>query len=197
MNKKVIIIEGYLASGKSTFAVRLSKALNIPYFVKDTFKTALCAGVQITGREESSRFSAITFDAMMYTAERLFETGCPFIMEGNFAPRGVKKTDEAGVIKTLIEKYDYLALNFKFRGDTRILHKRFTEREKSPERGQANVMFTEISLTDFDKICHNLDNFNIGGKIIQIDTSDFETADFGKHMDTARSFLAETGQRPV
>ena len=42
MNNKIIIVEGYLASGKSTFALKLSESLTIPYFIKDTFKIALC-----------------------------------------------------------------------------------------------------------------------------------------------------------
>ena len=79
MNKKIIVIEGYLASGKSTFAVQLSKTLTIPYLIKDTFKIALCSSLSIADRYESSRFSAVTFDAMMYVTERLMETGYPFI----------------------------------------------------------------------------------------------------------------------
>ena len=34
MNKTIIVIVGYLASGKSTFARLLSKTLSIPYIVK-------------------------------------------------------------------------------------------------------------------------------------------------------------------
>jgi deoxyadenosine/deoxycytidine kinase len=39
---KVIVVEGYLAAGKSTFTRQLSKAINVPYLIKDTFKIALC-----------------------------------------------------------------------------------------------------------------------------------------------------------
>ena len=37
MYKKIIIIVGYLASGKSTFALQLSSALNIPYLNNSHF----------------------------------------------------------------------------------------------------------------------------------------------------------------
>ena len=53
------------------------------------------------------------------------ETGYPFIIEGNFAPSGIKKTDESIVIKTLIHKYDYTPLTFQFIGYTQVLHQRF------------------------------------------------------------------------
>lgn len=145
MNKKIIIIEGYLATGKSTFALQLSKSLNIPYLIKDTFKIALCKNVSVAGRTESSVFSTVTFDGMMYVAERMLETSNPIIMEGNFVPSGVKKIDEADAIKRLIDRYGYTSLDFKFMGDTRVLHQRFLEREKSAERGEVNKIGMNVS----------------------------------------------------
>lgn len=189
MKNKLIIIEGYLAAGKSAFAGRLSRAVNVPYLIKDTFKTALCSHINIVDRKESSRFSAVTFDAMMYVAERMFEVGCPLIIEGNFMPAGVKAVDESEVIRRLLQRYDGTSLTFKFRGDTQVLHKRFTEREALPERGQANRIGSEVSFADFDKWCHNLDAFDAGGKVIRVDTTDFGRVDFDGLTDAARQFL--------
>lgn len=189
MNKKIIVIEGYLASGKSTFALQLAKKLNIPYFIKDTFKIALCKNITIANRDESSRFSIVTFDAMMYVAERMLETGYPIIIEGNFVPAGIKKIDESKIISKLINKYGYTSLTFKFVGDTNILHRRFIERERTPERGQVNTMGFEPSCDDFNKWCHNLDAFDIGGKTIVINTTDFSSIDFNKHFENALTFI--------
>jgi hypothetical protein len=119
----------------------------------------------------------------------MLETGAPLIIEGNFAPAGVKKTDEAGVIKSLIDKYNCEPLTYKFTGDTRVLHKRFTEREKNTERGRANIMYMEIAFDAFDELCRNLDGFDIGGETVMIDTTDFEKVDFERHIETARKFL--------
>ena len=99
-------------------------------FLKDTFKIALCNNISVTSRTERSVFSTVTFDGMMYVAERMLETGISIILEGNFVPVGVKKIDEADTIKRLIDWYNYTSLDFKFMGDTRILHQRFLEREK-------------------------------------------------------------------
>lgn len=190
MDKKIVIIEGHLASGKSTFARQLSKSINVPYLIKDTFKMALCKNVSITNKDEKSLFSAVTFDAMMYVIERMFETGNPIIIEGNFVPAGVKYVDEAGVIKELINEYGYTPLTFKFTGDTRILYKRFIEREQTIERGQANKIGIDVPYETFDKWCHNLDNFNVGGKIIRVDTTDFNTIDFNNYIEEVRKFLS-------
>lgn len=189
MNRKIIVIAGYLAAGKSTFARRLSTELQIPYLVKDTFKIALCNSLTITGWEESSSFSSVTFDAMMYVTERLMETSCPIIIEGNFVPAGIKKVDEAGTIRALIGKYNCQSLTYKFIADTEILHKRYTERDKLPERGQVNAMLSDISHGDFDRLCHNLDDFSVGGESITIDTTDFSKVDYDKHIHMASQFI--------
>lgn len=189
MNRKIIIISGYLASGKSTFARQLSGAVQVPYLIKDTFKSAICTSIPIGNRAESSRYSAVTFDAMMYVTERLLETGYPIIIEGNFMPAGVKKTDEAGMIRRLIDHYDYSPLTYKFMGDTPVLYERFLEREKSPERGQANLMFNELSYRDFDMYCHNLDSFSVGGDMINLDTTDFNKIDFEKLIKKSMQHL--------
>lgn len=189
MNKKIIIIEGYLASGKSTFAQQLSKQINIPYLIKDTFKIALCANIEIPNRAESSRFSTVTFDAMMYAVERMFEVGYPIIIEGNFVPEGIKKVDEAGAIKKLIDKYGYDSLTFKFAGDTKVMHRRFVEREETAERGQVNKIGSEVSYDDFNQWCHNLDSFDVGGEIVNVDTSDFNLVDFDSYYELAKQFM--------
>lgn len=189
MNRKIIIVQGYLAAGKSTFARQSAKELRLPCFVKDTFKSALCAGVPIENRETSSRFSAVTFDAMMYAAERLMEVGFPLMLEGNFLPAGIKKTDEAGAIRALIEKYGYRPLTFRFAGNIEVLYQRFLAREGSAERGKANTMFTLPSIGEFEQWCRNLDGFRVGGEQIEMDTTDFSRTDFPAYLRLAQDFL--------
>lgn len=195
MSNKVIVIEGYLAAGKSSFAEKLSQALHVPCLIKDAFKTALCSTVMMEDRKQSSRFSTITFDGMLYVAERLLEVGYPLILEGNFVPAGVKDRDESDAIRKVLEKYRSESLTFKFTGDTKVLHQRFVEREESPERGQANRIGSAVSYEDFDRWCHNLDSFHLGGKVIQVDTTDFHKIDYEVMIETARHFMEGTGRR--
>ena len=101
MQSKLIVITGYLASGKSTFASTLSERLRVPCFIKDRMKIALCESLGPISKAESSRFSAVTFDGMLYAAGQLLAVGQPAILEGNFVPAGLKKTDEAGEIRAL------------------------------------------------------------------------------------------------
>jgi len=117
------------------------------------------------------------------------EAGYPVIIEGNFVPRGIKKVNEAGIIKKLIDKYDYESLTYKFVGNTQVLYKRFAKREDTPEREQANKILSQLSYNDFDKWCHNLDNFSVSGKVVTINTTDFNDVDFENYIEIARSFV--------
>ena len=191
MNKKIIIIAGYLASGKSTFALRLSKKISVPYMIKDTLKTAICTSIPITNREDGRRFSAATFDAIAYVTERFMETGYPLIIEGNFVMGGYMKLNEGEVIKSLIEKYKYQSLTYIFWGDTRVMCDRFNEREKTPERGQANQVFAELSYEDCEKWLPPLADFTVGGQIIKVDTTDFNKVDYDGLINTAHKFINE------
>lgn len=189
MSQKIIVIEGYLASGKSTFALQLSRALNIPYLIKDTFKIALCKNISVASRIESSIFSTVTFDGMMYVTERMLETNSPVIIEGNFVPAGVKKIDEAGAIKHLVTKYNCTSLDFKFMGNTRVLHQRFLQREKTAERGEVNKIGMDVSYDTFDQWCHNFDDFDIGGETVRVDTTNFTNVDFNTYIKLAKEFM--------
>lgn len=140
-------------------------------FLKDTFKIALCNNISVTSRTERSVFSTVTFDGMMYVAERMLETGISIILEENFVPVGVKKIDEADTIKRLIDRYNYTSLDFKFMGDTRILHQRFLEREKSAERGEVNKIGMDVPYDTFNQWCRNLDDFDIGGETVRVNTT--------------------------
>lgn len=186
MNKKVIIIEGYLASGKSTFALQLSKAINIPYLIKDTFKIALCKNISVANRTESSVLSAVTFDGMMYVTERMMETSTPIILEGNFVPANIKNVDEASIIKRLI---NYTSLDFKFMGDTRVLHQRFLEREKTAGRGEVNKIGADVPYAIFNQWCRNLNDFDIGGETVRVDTTDFSNVNFNTYIKLAKEFM--------
>jgi predicted kinase len=189
MNKKIIIIAGYFASGKSTFALKLSKEINVPYLIKDTFKSAICFNLPITNREEGRRFSAATFDAIVYVTERFMEAGYPLIIEGNFVMGGYMKLNEGDVIKSLIERHNYQSLTYIFWGDTRIICDRFNEREKLPERGQANQVFAELTYDDCEKWLPPLAEFTVGGKIFKVDTTDFDKVDYDHLFNTAHNFM--------
>ena len=65
MNKKIIIIGGYCASGKSVFSRKLSGLLNIPCFNKDIIKEVLGDGFGSENNMVSQKGSFATFLQML------------------------------------------------------------------------------------------------------------------------------------
>jgi broad-specificity NMP kinase len=84
MCKKLIIITGYVAGGKTTFSLKLSKELNIPCFNKDLIKIEMGKNFSVNNREDSKHLSVATFNIMMHILENFMKVGQPLIIESNF-----------------------------------------------------------------------------------------------------------------
>ena len=186
----IIIIAGYCATGKTTFAARLSQALGIPYFSKDLVKIALNRSFPVENRADSRQLSAIAFDAIAFNAERLMKVGLPVIVEANFVMRenhgGLK---EGRALRDLIKRFKYQSLTYVFLGDLPVLYKRFAARDMLPERGTANKMWGEYTFEDYLEDNIHLAEFNIGGEIVKIDATGFDAIDFCKYIKVAHTFL--------
>ena len=190
MNKKIIIITGHLATGKTTFAAKLSEMLGIPYFSKDMIKNALNRSFPVENHGDSRRLSAIAFDTIAFNTERFMEVGLPLIIEANFVMEenhgGIKEGDG---LHALIKRYGYQSLTYIFMGDLPVLYKRFVARDALPERGIANKMWGGYTFEDYRQDNLHLEIFNIGGEIVKIDTTDFAAVDFCKYIKIAHTFL--------
>ena len=186
----IIIITGYCAAGKTTFAAKLSQRLGIPYFSKDLVKIALNRSFPVESGADSRQLSAIAFDAIAFNAERLMEVRLPLIVEANFTMKenhgGVK---EGEVLRGLVARYNYRSLTYVFLGDLPVLYKRFMARDALPERGAANKMWGEYTYGDYLEDNVHLADFNIGGEIVKIDATDFGAVDFCKYIKVAHTFL--------
>jgi len=184
MNKKIILLTGYVAAGKTAFSKKLSDELNILCFNKDHIKAVLGKNLEINNRETSSKLSVTTFNLMIHIMEIFMQQNMPLILESNF------KISEGEIIKELLEKYKYRSLTFLMLGDLEIIHRRFVERDNTPERDKANRvngLFDEF--VHFERIIKPLGDFNVGDRIIKIDTSDFGKVDFNSYIEEAKLFL--------
>ena len=64
--KKLLLIMGDLATGKSTFASILSKRYGANMFGKDTIKEVLGDTIGFSNREENLKLSKATMELMMF-----------------------------------------------------------------------------------------------------------------------------------
>jgi predicted kinase len=182
MKNKLILIAGHSATGKSTFAHRLSQALGIPCFCRDVLQEAMGDGFgQSSGvMNDKGRVSA-TVNIMTFIAEGFLQIGKVCILESNFrAPQNEQ-------IEKLLEKYDADCLTFLFVGDMNVLWDRYLQRES--ERHWVH------KIADQDKnrfvnggIKAGFGDFNMG-KTIKIDATDFSKISYEELFAIANQFI--------
>lgn len=120
--KKLILILGDLASGKSTTADILSRKYSIPSLKKDTVKEILGDTVGFNNREENLKLSRATFEILLHAFERVSLTGGDLILESNF------REAELDRLIALAEERGYQILSLLLTADTKILYRRYLAR---------------------------------------------------------------------
>ena len=183
MKNKIIIIGGYCATGKSTFARTLSRELNIPCFEKDIIKETLGDGFGPESGEVFKKGSFVTFMLMLHIAECFLQAGRACILESNF------RVQEFDRIKELLEKYNGECLLFKFKGDLDVIHKRYLERHEAGERhwvhkGGGTIETFKNAMTE---------RFGLNGveaeRTVDVDATSFDDIDYENLVGIAKGFI--------
>ena len=184
MKNKLIIISGYPASGKTTFAIRLSKILHLPFFNLDSIKNAIGKVIKANNWEDSKNLGNSSFFVLMYILENLMKFNKRLIIENSF----IKEHEMP--IKSLLEKYEYESLTYKFECNSKILHRRFIEREYSSERDISNKVYgVWDDFKIFERDIKLFNDFYTGGEVVNIVTSNFEKINFDKYINIAKIFI--------
>lgn len=161
--KKLILIGGVLASGKSTYSMILKDKYDLNVINKDKLKEILGDNIYVTNREENKKLSVICFDIMKYLIES--NQGI-LVLECNF------KRYELEELKELCTKLDYEVMSLVFDGSNEILHKRFLTRlNKNRHYVHKSQDFTLIE--DFIQTIDELRNVDYFGEIINVNCDDF------------------------
>lgn len=92
--KKLLLITGDLATGKSTFSNVLAKRYQITVFQKDSIKEVLGDYIGFANREENLKLSRTTMGLMFYIFEQFTKQGKALILEANFHEEELKRLHE-------------------------------------------------------------------------------------------------------
>ena len=180
-NKYIVIITGDLASGKTSYGIKISNTLGIPFFSKDKIKEVLydsISGGNDLDYESKRKIGSTSYDIFYYIIEEQMKSGMPLVAESNFTEESIP------IIKELLTKYNYKCVTVKFTGDLHVLHDRFIKREYSDERHSglfSNGKFDNYEV--FESRASVLRNFKIDDNEIIVDTTDFNTVDYDSIVD--------------
>ena len=187
MKNKIILIGGYCAAGKTTFARNLSQDLNIPCFEKDTIDETLCDAFGRENNVAEMGTSDVAFALLLHITERLLQAGKPCILENVFV---LEELDE---LKILFEKYNCECLLFILKGEPHVMFNRYVERDATGDRHwiheRADERWKSWFINDMPER-YKLEETEIGEKII-VDTTSFEKINYDDLYAAAKRFIAE------
>ena len=161
--KKLILIGGVLAGGKSTFSHLVGRRFGIPVINKDRLKEILGDNIPTANREENKKLSVIYLELMMYLV------GCEgdtLVLESNF------KDYELAELTSFTAAKGIDVLSIFLDGDDQTLHARFHKR-LSENRHPVHKSQDFTRLEDFTATLDELRRATYPGELICVDCTDF------------------------
>lgn len=170
----LVIVSGPPASGKTTIGEMLACALELPLFAKDGIKELLADSLDVEGIDWSKKLGAASFELLFDLADRLLTAGTSVILEGNFDPD--QSTDR---FATIVHDAGAAVVQVICRADADELVERYKRRDASGKRHAIHADGDRVSDESFEALLRrdSLPPLKIDGHVIEIDTTDGETAD--------------------
>ncbi len=181
--RKIIIITGYPAAGKTAFSQRLKEALGIPCFNKDSVKVLLAENIGFADRQENKVLSNTAVKLMFHIAGEILQAGQPVIVEGNFSQA------EGDALAVLLAQWGAEAMTYIFTGDLPVIYQRYVQRDQSAERHAAHKSAGFAGVEEFAAAVMPLAGFSVPGEVVRVDSTDFAGVDFEGLAARGRGFL--------
>lgn len=181
--KKLILVTGDLASGKTRYSNLLSEKYSIPIIHKDPIKEVLGDTIGFSNREENKKLSEASRQLMALFMEEYLKTGENLIMESNFRKEEIDRlTLKAG-------EFGYSTLVLCLQADVKVLHARYVERITKEHRHPVHQSTTFDIFEDFKAYVEG-SRENLTGNVINIDANDFDYQKNCKILEEIERFLA-------
>lgn len=165
--KKLLLIMGDLACGKSTFAGMLSKRYGTVLLCKDYIKENLADTFGYSNREENLRLSRGTAELFYLIFSEFGKVGQDLILESNF------RIGELEKLQKIAAEQDYQVLTLVLRGDIAVLHQRYLNRMYNENRPAVHLCEAFNTIEGFGAYLESLRIPKVPGNAIFIDANDF------------------------
>ena len=165
--KKLLLIMGDIAAGKSTFANILAKRYDTNVFFKDSIKEVLGDTIGFSNRDENLKLSKATMELMFFIFSEFGKLNKNLILESNF------HTAELERLHKMAYEHNYDVLTLVLHGDVEILHKRYLNRMQNENRHPVHLSTTIDVFEDFKNCTEYLRSAKIPGNMININVDDF------------------------
>ena len=165
--KKLLLITGDLACGKTTFGKILSKRYDTNLFYKDNIKEALGDTIGFANREENLKLSKAAVALMTLMFDEFAALEKDLILEANF------RTHELEKLHALAAQHGYSVLTLVFRADTRLLHGRYLNRIANENRHPVHIISVLEDYADFVTYITKAREEYVPGETLTVCADDF------------------------
>jgi predicted kinase len=183
--KKLLLITGDIATGKSTFANILSQRYHANVFFKDSMKEVLGDTIGFSNREENKKLSTATMELMLFIFSEFAKLEKELILESNFH-RG-----ELERLHRIAQNNGYNVLTIALFGDVEVLHTRYLNRMENENRHPVHLSTTIDRFDDFKKCSDYLTSIEIPGEVIRINATDFSYQSSEEILSQIDAFMKE------
>lgn len=182
----ILIVTGRPAAGKSTLARWLSQELRLPLVSKDTIREDLFDRLGWKDRRWAQELGKASVDMMFYFARAQLAVGYSIAMDNAFYPPVSTPRFQA-----LKEEYNAESIQIVCDSDRETLFQRFKTRadlgNRHPGHGDQAVL-EELYMNLAD---HSSPILEIGGSIIEVDTTDFAKVDYQEILKQVKLSLTK------
>lgn len=165
--RKLLLLMGDIAAGKSTFAGQLSQRYGTAVFQKDSIKAILSDDIGFQNREENLRLSRATVSLMGHIFLQTAVSGSDLILESNFHESELQK------LHAMADAMHYDVLTLVLRGDPEVLYARYMHRMQHEDRHPAHLTTTLHVKEDFLRCAERTKREQAVGESLTVNATDF------------------------
>lgn len=163
----LIILAGMPASGKTTFAKKLSAALCYPMLEKDAIKEELFDVIGFENYTQKRLMDTAATAVLLRCTDSLLESGQSLIAVNNF------RKDAEPAVEKLLSKYNCNCVFIFFGGDGDVFYKRYVERDLRGERHLGHVLQEHYPPHPGDALTHTMTREEFANKFEKLGMNEF------------------------
>jgi len=179
-----IIISGPPCSGKTTLSQKLVEEFRLPLISKDGIKETLFDSIGWKDREWSKSLGFASYQILFYFAEAMLQAQTSFILEANLLTQF-----HTPKILALKDKYNFQPFQIQCITDGEVLFERFKQRAESGNRHPGHGEHLQYEEARPVLLKGRYEYLEIGGPLIEVDTTDFAKIDYPGLFSSLKTFL--------
>jgi predicted kinase len=184
----LILVSGLPASGKTSLAEEIGKALALPIFNKDAIKELLFDTLGWSSRDWSKKLGAASTELLWFITKRHLQAGASIVLESNF----VKEFADPQIAK-LRGEWPVRVIEVHCVAAREVLVERYRKRAEDGERHPGHMEWDEDDMEkDLIPQIRSAKDLTLdqAHALIEVDTGDFDAVDTPSVIAQVRAALA-------